>query len=169
VIPARLLQRGVLLRNRLWSWRHPEPKVLLRRRHQSLPHWIIQDVSDLLIKLLRNAQHAIERLLLPNSSWPAELPVDHMRGSSLDGFGDSREGKYLCPIRIYEGGKNHVDMIGHNNKGPEIYCPGVCPNACVHNEASRPVWQYPSLVGAERQEMGFAIALEVRQITTIEG
>jgi hypothetical protein len=63
--------------------------------------------------------------------------------------------------------KDHVDMIGHNDKRAKVERPGLCADARIHDDGASPVGQYPTPVGTKRQEVGFEVTLEVREIATV--
>ena len=97
------------------------------------------------------------------------LAVNQVRRSSLDGFGDSRKGKYLRPLKVNQRRKDHVNMIGHDHERLKIDCPLVRAQGGVHHNGPGPIGKRPSLVSAERQEVWFAVALKMREVATVEG
>ena len=62
-----------------------------------------------------------------------------------------------------------MNMIRHDHYRSQVDCPLIRPHTSFHHGSAAPVGQNPSVIGAECQEMWFAVALEMREVAAVEG
>ena len=146
----------------------PHPSIFPPICDQSLPYWILQNVFHLRVQTFRRPKHVVKRFFLPYNSTPPHLLVDCACGRPFDRLHDPDQGKDLLPVFVNEWGKDHVDVIGHDDCGIEFVSFTMVMAARCKYEISRRGRQYPSEFCDKRDEMRGEVSLKVRQITAIE-
>ena len=63
--------------------------------------------------------------------------------------------------------KNHVNMVGHDGHA-QVISFVVIVHAAIERDLTRPIRQYAAMFRNEGDEMRLVIALQMRQIATIE-
>jgi len=75
---------------------------------------------------------------------------------------------FVC-LLIDEWSENQVDVIGHDDDDTEIDFDLVVVKAWGEGDLASWFGQGPSLMRAESYEVGFGVALQVREVAAVEG
>lgn len=61
-----------------------------------------------------------------------------------------------------------MDVIRHDDGDIKVDLDAVVVQATIENDGTGLLWQAPAMFGAKGEEVGFAVALQMRKLSSIE-